>query len=71
MNQDLTLSDVLDAADLLSIDEQAELISILRRRLVDAARQQLFADVREARQEFTEGRCIPTAPSEIMHEILK
>ena len=67
----LPFGEVLEAADHLSQDEQEELIAILRRRLVQAARQRLAAEVQEARQEFAEGRCLPATPDELMREILK
>jgi hypothetical protein len=71
MAQQLPFGEVLEAADRLSEDEQEELIAILHRRLADAARQRLAAEVREARQEFAEGRCLPTTPDDLMREILK
>jgi len=67
----LPFRDVLDAADRLSQDEQEELISILQRRLVQAARQRLEAEIQQARQEFAEGRCSPATPDELMTEILR
>jgi hypothetical protein len=71
MTHVLPFRDVLEAADHLSQDEQEELISILQRRLVDAARQRLATEVQEARREFAEGRCSPATPDELMSEILK
>jgi hypothetical protein len=67
----LQFGEVLEAADQLSHDEQEELISILHRRLAQASRQRLIAEVKEARQEFAEGRCSPATPDELMREILK
>jgi ribosomal protein S4 len=67
----LPFREVLEAADRLSEDEQEELIAILHRRLAQAARQRLAAEVQEARQEFAEGRCSPVTPDELMREILK
>ena len=67
----LPFGEVLEAADHLSQDEQEELIAVLRRRLTQAARQRLAAEVREARQEFAEGRCLPATPEELMREISK
>jgi hypothetical protein len=64
-------AEVLEAADHLSRDEQEELIAIMQRRLAHAARQQLAAEVQEARQEFAQGRCSPATPDELMREILK
>jgi hypothetical protein len=71
MTQVLPFAEVLDAADHLSPDEQEELIAILHRRLAQAARQRLAAEIREARQEFAEGRCLPATPGELMREIMK
>jgi hypothetical protein len=71
MSRVLPFAEVVEAADHLSLDEQEELIAILHRRLAQAARQRLAAEIREARQEFAEGRCSPTTPDELVREILK
>jgi hypothetical protein len=71
MTQVLPFGEVLEAADHLSQDEQEELIAILHRRLAQAARQRLAGEVKEARQDFAEGRCLPATPDELMREILK
>lgn len=71
MSQVLQFGEVLEAADRLSHDEQRELIEILHRRLAQASRDRLVAEVKEARQEFAEGRCQPTTPGELMREIME
>jgi hypothetical protein len=71
MNQVLPFGEVLEAADHRSQDEQEELIAILHRRLAQAARQRLTAEIQEPRQEFAEGRCLPASPDELMREIMK
>jgi hypothetical protein len=71
MTRILAFGEVLEAADQLSAEEQEELIAILHRRLAQAARQRLAAEVQEARQEFAQGRCVPATPQELMREILK
>ena len=71
MTPTLPCGEVLDAADHLSQDEQEELVAILRRRLAQAGRQRVVADVQEARREFAAGRCSPATPAELMREILK
>ena len=71
MSRVLPFGEVLEAVDHLSQDEQEELIAILHRRLAQAARQRLAADIQQARQEFAEGRCLPATPEEMMREILK
>jgi len=67
----LPFGEVLEAADHLSQEEQEELIAILHRRLAQAARQRLAAEIQEARQEFADGRCSPVTPGELMREIMK
>lgn len=67
----LQFGEVLEAADHLSQEEQEELIAILHRRLAQATRQRLAAEIRAARQEFTQGQCVAATPQEIMREILK
>jgi hypothetical protein len=71
MSQVIPFGEVLEAAYHLSMDEQQELIAVLARRLAQAGRQRVAADIQEARQEFAEGRCIPITPDQLMHEILK
>ena len=71
MDHVLQFGEVLEAADQLSHDEQEELIDILHRRLAQASRQRLVAEIKVSRQEFEEGCCLPTTPSELMREIMK
>jgi hypothetical protein len=71
MSPNSSFGEVLDAADHLSPEEQLELIAILHRRLAEAARQKLIAEVHESRQQFAEGRCTPATPDDLMREIMK
>jgi hypothetical protein len=71
MSQAMMFGEVLEAADRLSPDEQKELAAILNRRLAQAARQRVAAEITEARQEFAEGRCTAATPDEIMREIMQ
>jgi hypothetical protein len=71
MSQAIPFGEVLEAADQLSLDEQEELAAILQRRLAQAARHRVAAEIQEARQEFAAGQCVPATPDELMQEILK
>ena len=71
MPNTLPFGEVLEAADHLSVDEQEELVAILHRRLTQAARQRIAADVQESRQEFAAGRCTAVTPEKLMREIMK
>jgi hypothetical protein len=70
MTNALLFGEVVEAADHLSLDEQEELLAILQRRLAQAARQRIAAEIQEARQEFAAGRCTTTTPDELMREIM-
>jgi len=67
----LPFGEVLEAADRLSPDEQEELIAVMHRRLAQAARMRIAAEVQETRREFADGRCSPATPDDLMNEILK
>lgn len=67
----LPFGDILEAAGQLSFEDQQELVTILRRRLIQAGRQRIAAEVREANQELSASMLRPSVPEELMHEILK
>lgn len=49
----MVFSDVVEATDNLSPDEQLALVEILQRRLAERNRKQLLDDVQAAREEFS------------------
>jgi hypothetical protein len=63
-----TFSEVVDAANGLSADEQEVLLELLAKRLAERRRAQLVRDVKEARNEFTQGASRTTSVSQIMDE---
>jgi hypothetical protein len=71
MTSTVPFDDVLEAADQLSLEDQEALIAILRRRLAQAGRHRLAAEVQQARQEFAAGQCRPTTPDALLREILE
>ena len=64
-----TFSDIVDAADHLSVDEQVTLIEILQRRIATRNRESLVRDVAAARAEFQAGQIHPTSLSDILAEV--
>ena len=64
-----TFSDVVDAADDLSVDEQETLVEILRRRIAKRNREALVRDVAEARAEFRASQGRTSSVSDIMEEL--
>jgi hypothetical protein len=73
-----TFADLIETAEQLPIEEQEDLVHILKNRLRDSAkptlherkRAELIKDVAEAQQEFAQGKCKPLTPEQIMEEIL-
>lgn len=63
-----TFAEVIDAVDKLSPDEQETLIETIRRRLAQRRRQELLADIDEARADLAAGRSQVKAPQEIVDE---
>ena len=63
-----TFSEIVDATDKLSPDEQATLLEILRRRMAERSRAQLAQDVSAARAEHARGESRPATAAQIMDE---
>ena len=66
----ISFADILEATEQLSFEDREDLIRILQNRLREQKRADLITDVKEAQQEFTQGRCQPVTPEELMKEIL-
>ena len=64
-----SFSDVVDATDGLSVDEQETLVQILRRRIAERNRAVLVRDVEEARAEFEADKAQAASVSDIMQEV--
>jgi hypothetical protein len=60
--------DVLDAAEQLDLDAQAELVAVLSRRLAQRGRERVAATVAEARRELAAGQCQPMTAAEVVRE---
>ncbi len=70
MPQSIAFDEVLDAAEQLDADAQAELVAVLSRRLAERGRQRVVATVAEARREFAAGQCQPMTAKEVVAEAL-
>jgi hypothetical protein len=70
MSQLKSFADILEAAERLDLEAQAELVAILSRRLAQRGRARVIAEAREARREFAAGQCKVTTPAELMREAL-
>lgn len=70
MDEQGHFGEVLDAVSALSPEDQLALVDIVARRLAEEGRKRVVADVREARKDFAEGRCVPTTVDKLVNEIL-
>ena len=68
MNQQNTFADVLDAAEQLDVDAQAELVAVLSRRLAERGRERVAVTIAQARREFAAGQCQPMTTAEVVRE---
>ena len=64
-----TFDEVLDAIERLPVEQQADLVDVVRRRIAERGRQQIIADAREARNEFAAGKTRATSIDDLMREI--
>lgn len=69
MENTTSFGEVLEAVGKLSPDEQQSLLVIVQRRLAEQGRKTLAQDIREAREEFAQGRCDPTTAEDLIQEI--
>jgi len=68
MTTTMRFGDVLDAVDNLELEEQQELVAVVRRRIAERGRERIVAALEEARREFASGNLKPQSVEEIMQE---
>ncbi len=68
MSQPVVFADVLDAAEQLDADAQAELVAVLTRRLAERGRDRVAESVADARREFAAGGCRPMTAADLVRE---
>jgi hypothetical protein len=68
MSEQTTFDEVLDAAEQLDADAQAELVAVLSRRMAERGRERIAATVAEARSEFAAGKCQAMTAADIVRE---
>ncbi len=66
----MRFAELLEAVDELPSAEQAELVEIVQRRLIEHRRDELPEEIREARRDFQAGRCRTATPDEILRDLL-
>lgn len=68
MNQKAGFADVLEVAERLDEDAQAELVAVLSRRLAERGRERVAATVAQARREYAAGLCHPSTAADLVRE---
>lgn len=69
MTPPIRFDELLEAVEHLPDEVQAELVDVIRRRLAERGRERVAKEVRQARQEFAEGKCSVATPDDVMREI--
>ena len=71
MNPPIVFADVLEAAEQLDAEAQAELVEILSRRLAERGRERVAEAVAQARREHAAGQSRAMTAAEIVREGLE
>ena len=70
MAKTLSLQEVLETVEQLSLGDQEALMDIVRRRIIEQRRAELARDIREAQKEFKAGNVRRATPDQLRREIL-
>ena len=63
-------ADLLDAVDNLSREEKETFLEVLQRRFIEQRREEIAAEIKEARREFRAKECHPVTADDLMKEIV-
>ena len=66
----MSFNEILEAAEELSLEDQATLLEVLQRRIVERRREALARDIQQARREFEAGQIRPVCPADLLKNIL-
>lgn len=65
----MSFAQTLDVIESLPVDEQEDVLEVLKRRLAEHRRVELIATVKQSRKEFASGKCKPTSVASIMRQV--
>ncbi|MDI6766056.1 MAG: hypothetical protein QME52_04450 [Bacteroidota bacterium] len=71
MNHTISLNEILEKDDRLSLEEQETLLEILNRRVMNKRRVELAKDIQDAQREFREEKTRTATPDELMNEMME
>lgn len=70
MENTAPFGEILEEFDKLPLGDQETIRDILSKRIIEQRRNELFAEINEARKEYGDGKCRPVSPEELMTEIV-
>lgn len=56
MSQTIQVGQILEMIDYLSLDEQDDLINIIRHRQIEKRREEIARNITQARQDYQQGK---------------
>jgi hypothetical protein len=65
----MQFNQILDMIDNLSVDEQEDLISIVRHRQIERRREEIANNIDRARQEYQQGKVFRGTVDDIIAEL--
>ena len=69
MSKTIQFNQILEMIDYLSVDEQDDLINIVRHRQIEKRRQQIANKINQTRQEYQEGKVFRGTVDDIIAEL--
>lgn len=69
MAQTMQFNQILDMIDNLSVDEQEDLISIVRHRQIERRREEIANNIAQARQDYQQGEVFRGNIDDIIAEL--
>jgi hypothetical protein len=69
MSKTIQFNQILEMIDYLSVDEQDDLINIVRHRQIEKRREQIANKINQTRQEYQEGKVFRGTVDDIIAEL--
>jgi hypothetical protein len=69
MSKTIQFNQILEMIDSLSVDEQDDLINIVRHRQIEKRREEIANNINQARQEYQDGKVLRGTVDDIIAEL--
>ncbi len=64
-----TFNNALSVVELLPLEDQAELVALIQKRLAEQGRQRVITEVQQGRRDFEAGLATPFDPKNFLEEL--